>query len=218
MASTEPSKPPSEYPEAKLTTKINISEAKNMGLIGAILGLIGMILLIGLIGLIILIIGVILIYVGVAHLSDKINNPTPKSCYLNYLIFNILAGIIGIIAWIAAAFGGLIGLVGLAGLSSLNIAGLISTLLAAIGMFIIPFIIVYVLIIMAAIYLRRSYDIIKTTTKVYMFGTVGYLYYLGAILLIILVGGIIIFIAKILEIAAWGSLPESIELPATVET
>ncbi len=51
-----------------------------------------------------------------------------------------------------------------------------------------------------------------------MFGTVGYLYYLGAILLIILVGGIIIFIAKILEIAAWGSLPESIELPATVET
>lgn len=192
-------------------TKINIGEAKTMGFVGAILNLIGLIAGAATgVGLILTIIGIILIYIGVSRLSDKIGNPNPRRYYFNYLIFGIIAFIVLIIGLIIA-LGSIIFTAG-AGL----IGGL-SGLLAALGIFILVFIITYVLLIIAALNLRKSYDIIKTYTKIDMFGTAGFLYFLGAILLIILVGGIILFIAVILELVAWASLPEFIELPTRSE-
>lgn len=210
MALPEYEKPPTGPVETlPSVTKISIGEAKTMGFVGAILNLVG--LLAGAatgVGAVLTIVGIILIYVGVSRLSDKVKDPRPRKYYLNYLIFGIIAIVIAIIGLIAA-LGALIFSAG-AGLIG-GLAGLLATL----GIVIVVFIITYVLLIIASMNLRKSYDIIKTYTKIDMFGTAGFLYFLGAILLIILVGGIILFIAVILELIAWASLPDTIELPST---
>lgn len=191
------------------TVKINIGEAKSMGLIGAILNLVGLIAggLTG-IGLILTIIGVILIYIGVSRLSERVGDPRPKSYYFKFLLF-ILIAIIASLAGIVVALGSIFAGIG-AGVFG-GPAAAAGGLFAAIGTIIVALIVAWILSIIAALNLRKSYDLVKQHTKVDTFGTAGFLYFLGAILLIILIGGIILFIAVILELVAWASTPETIE-------
>lgn len=74
----------------------------------------------------------------------------------------------------------------------------------------------WIVMIVATLYLRKSYDRIAEYTKVDMFKTTGLLYFIGAITLIVLIGFLILFIAKILEIVAFFTLPDT--LPAQTTT
>jgi uncharacterized membrane protein len=67
----------------------------------------------------------------------------------------------------------------------------------------------WIVLIIAARFLRKGYERIAVTTKTEMFRTVGRWYFYGALLVIVLVGFIIILIAEILQIVAFFSLPES---------
>ena len=62
-------------------------------------------------------------------------------------------------------------------------------------------------------YLRKSYNRIAEHTQVSTFKTTSTVYFIGAITTIILIGFLIIFIAKIIEIVAFFSIPET--LPAS---
>ena len=81
---------------------------------------------------------------------------------------------------------------------------LIFSLIAALLIF-------WILYLISAIFVKNSYYSIAHHTGVDLFHTTGLLYLIGAATLIIFIGAIIIFIAKILEIIAFFSLPE--ELP-----
>jgi uncharacterized membrane protein len=69
---------------------------------------------------------------------------------------------------------------------------------------------VWIVLIVAASFLKRGYERIAARTRTEMFGVVGYWYYRGAQLAIIFAGFIIIMIALILQIMAFLFLPESI--------
>ena len=70
----------------------------------------------------------------------------------------------------------------------------------------------WILLIVATLYLKKSFDAIAKHTKVGLFSTTGLLYLIGAVLVIAFgLGGIIMFIASILEIVSFFSL--LVELP-----
>lgn len=79
-------------------------------------------------------------------------------------------------------------------------AGMIMTLIAVL-------VVVWVLGIIAAIFIRRSFNSIATVLNVKMFATAALLYLIGAILTIIVVGVIIALIAIILQIIAFFQIP-----------
>ncbi len=63
-----------------------------------------------------------------------------------------------------------------------------------------------------AFFLKRSYDTVAMKLNVGMFHTTGLLYLIGAALTIIFVGLVIVFIAEILQIVAFFSIPEQMPM------
>jgi len=78
---------------------------------------------------------------------------------------------------------------------------------------ILSFIVAYILYILGAMYLKKSFDGIGNYTKVDMFKTTGLVYLIGAFLMIILIGAFVLFIAEILMIVAFFSLPDQRPVP-----
>jgi uncharacterized membrane protein len=70
--------------------------------------------------------------------------------------------------------------------------------------------IAYILLIIGALYLRKSFDGIANRTKVDLFKTTGLVYLIGAVTTIFFIGFFILIIATILEIASFFSLPDSL--------
>jgi uncharacterized membrane protein len=68
--------------------------------------------------------------------------------------------------------------------------------------------IIWVLLLVSAIFLRRSYSSISQKLGVGMFGTTGLLYLIGAALTIVVVGILVLFVAEILNIVAFFSIPD----------
>jgi len=69
----------------------------------------------------------------------------------------------------------------------------------------------WILLIVATLYLKKSFDAIAKHTKVGLFSTTGLLYLIGVFIAAFGLGGIIMFIASILEIVSFFSL--LVELP-----
>jgi uncharacterized membrane protein len=66
--------------------------------------------------------------------------------------------------------------------------------------------------IVSAIFLRRAYTKIATRLNVKMFATAALLYLIGAALTIIVVGLVVLFIADILMVVAFFSMPDDTSL------
>jgi uncharacterized membrane protein len=64
-------------------------------------------------------------------------------------------------------------------------------------------------LITSAWFLKRGYERIAVRTGTKTFRTVGRLYFYGALLVIVLIGAVLAFIAAVLQIKAFFSLPES---------
>jgi uncharacterized membrane protein len=171
-------------------------------------------------GLVVDIIGLILVFIAVKYIADVAKNEEIFKNYLLNFIFSIIA-IIAAIAIMLMAFGAMGGWAFITSLQSAqitdfnsfmnyfsNFSGLIAGCVAALF-------VGWILLVLGAVYYRRSYNLIADATKVDLFRTTGFVYFIGAILLIIAVGAIIILIAKILEIIAYFSLPEELPKPAT---
>jgi len=198
----QPPQPPVPTPPAPVIEKLPVGEAKTLGMVGAILNLVGVIAGVTTgFGFILLLVGIILIYMATSKLSSIVRDDRIKKYYLTYFILGIIAVVVLIVGFVAVLGAAL------AGMSLFNPAAI----LAAFGALVIVAVVVWILEIVGTLNLRKSYDLIKKYTGVDMFGTAGFLYFLGAILIIIVVGLLIIFIAVILEIVAWASLPEYVE-------
>lgn len=197
----------------------NLSEAKVYGGIGAILMLIGFFIPYG--GPIISIIGLVLIFIAVKAVSEITKDEDIFRNYLMHFIFTILAFVAIIVIMIIAfgAAGGFSWITEISELQSEDITDF-NTFWDLFGDMIVGAIVAlvvgWILAIISAIYLRKSYNSIAEHTKVGTFKTTGTIYLIGAITVIVLIGFLIIFIAKILEIVAYFSIPEA--LPSSKES
>jgi len=75
-----------------------------------------------------------------------------------------------------------------------------------------------VMFIVAAYFQRKSYNVIATRLNVGMFRTAAFAYLIGAALVIILVGFIILFIAQVLFVVAFFSIKEGAVSPPASST
>ncbi|RLF32955.1 MAG: hypothetical protein DRN07_03815, partial [Thermoplasmata archaeon] len=192
-----------------------MSNAKVFGGIGAILSLIGG--AIPGIGFVMPIVGLVLLFVAVKYISEETRD---DSIFRNYLFYFVCI-LIAIIAAAAIVFVTIGGLSFFTLISEEDFSGeepSLGFLGALIGGIFIALVIAWVLLIIGTMYLRRSYNHIADHTKVDLFRTTGTVYFIGAITLVILIGALILLIAKILEIIAFFSLPDTLPKVAESET
>lgn len=192
-----------------------LTEAKTFGGIGAILLLVGG--FIPTIGPALSIVGLILVFIAVKYISDETKD---NSVFHNFLI-HFICSIIAIIA-VAAIILGTIGVIGgfsfFAELENEEITDFESFwdyFEPFIGGIIVALVAGWIIFIIGAVFLRKSYNSIADYTHVNLFRTTGTLYFIGAITLIVFIGAFILFIGKILEIASFFSLPDNFPLKET---
>ncbi len=159
----------------------SLSTAKTLGGIGAILIFIPFVSLVG----------YILIIVAVKDISDYLQD---RAVFNNILIAAV-SGIVGAIAGGLVIVGGAIGGIFTAGISA--VLGVLSGLA-----------VVWIALIVSALFLRRAYDTMATRLGVGTFRTAATLYLVGAALTIVFVGFIILLVAEILQAIAYFSIPE----------
>ncbi|MDA4116584.1 MAG: DUF996 domain-containing protein [Thaumarchaeota archaeon] len=157
-----------------------LSQAKTLGGVGSILIFIPFVSLVG----------YILIIVAIKDISDDLQD---KTIFRNVVIAAV-TGIVGALAGASVfVFGAVTGVL-TRGVSAF--AGVAAGLL-----------VVWVFLIISAVFLRRAYNSMAKELGVNMFSTAATLYLVGAALTIVLVGFLFLFIAEILQAVAYFSIP-----------
>ncbi len=138
------------------------------------------------------IVGYILILVASKYVSDELGD---KSIF-DDMLYAVIAGIVGVAAAAFIIYSGLI--FGAFTLSASAVAGLVVGLLVA-----------WLALIVSSIFIRRAYRKMGERLSIGSFRTAGTLYFVGAILVVIFVGFIVLFIAAIFQIIAFFSINDS---------
>ncbi len=186
----------------------SLSEAKNLGGIGAILALLsGLLFWVpynGGIGL--LIVGLVLMLIAVKNIANMVGDQAIYSS----MIYSVILAIIGPVIAAAVAFAAAASFISTFRGYTPGTTTLPSGFLAALGFLILAGVILIVCILISTIFLKRSYDAIALKLRVDMFHTSGLLFLIGAATLIVGVGVVILFIAAILQVVAFFSIPEQV--------
>jgi uncharacterized membrane protein len=186
----------------------SISNAKTLGGVGAILVLLAPA---PSVGWILGIAGFILLLIAVKNISDFLED----SSIFNNMLVAIVLGIVGIIVGSVVVAGSFYRFLGQNNLTPNSFGpnfspstvptgdwvALILTALAGLA-------VIWILLIVSAAYVRRSYTTIATKLNVHAFSTAGLLYLIGATTTIVLVGFLLIFVAEILLAVAFFSIDE----------
>lgn len=158
-----------------------LSQAKTLGGVGSILVLIPFVSLVG----------YILIIIAVKEISDDLQD----NAIFNNILIAAITGIVGALAGASFIIFEAIGGILTYGMSA--ILGAITGLL-----------VVWVFLIVSAIFLKKAYDTMSVKLGVGTFRTAATLYLVGAVLTIVLVGFLVLFVAEILQAVAYFSIPE----------
>lgn len=196
-----------------------LRNAKLLGGIGSILMLL---LLVPAAGWLLALVGFILVLVAVKYLADELKD---HNIFTNYL-FSFIIVIIGAALFaIIAVFSFLSTIAGTNWQTFQNLTSpqqvftqlQSSGLLTFIGTLLIALVVLWIVLIVSAIFLRKSFNKIAGDTGTHLFHTTGLLYLIGAATIIVFgIGLIIIFIAYILQIVAFFSLPDTLHAAAPV--
>ena len=151
------------------------------------------------------IVGFILLLIAVKEISDQVSD---RSIFNNMLIA-VGAGIVGIVVAVILLIGSVTTFFISNGITFPNP---FQNMAPAQWMGIVPVLgvlaVVWVALIVSAVFVRRSYSSIASRLGVGMFRTAGLVYLIGAATTIIFVGFVIIFVAQILLIVAFFNIPE----------
>ena len=186
----------------------SISNAKTLGGVGAILVLLAPA---PSVGWILGIAGFILLLIAVKNISDLLEDTS----IFNNMLVAIVLGIVGIIVGSLVVAGSFYRFLGQNNLTPNSFGpnfnpstvptgdwvALILTALAGLA-------VIWILLIVSAAYVRRSYTTIATKLNVHAFATAGLLYLIGAATTIVLVGFLLIFVAEIMLAVAFFSIDE----------
>ncbi|TMI18680.1 DUF996 domain-containing protein [Candidatus Bathyarchaeota archaeon] len=182
----------------------SLGQAKTLGGVGAILALLFWVP--AHVGIVLLVAGLVLMLFAVKNIADIVGDQVIFSNMMYSVILAIIGPIIATVVLLAAAasfFGALSGFTP----GSMTIP---SGFFAALGFVVLAGVILWVCILISTVFVKRSYDTIATKLRVDMFRTTGLLFLIGAATLIVLVGFVILFIAAILQIVAFFSIPEQL--------
>ncbi len=124
------------------------------------------------------------------------------------MLISSITAIAGVIAVAILAIFFFVGLENL-GIKSLDQYFTISAILPVV----IGLLLFWILFIISAIYLRKSYNSMGERLNENMFNTSAKINLIGAIFSIILIGFLIIFIAQVLQIVVFFSIPDEIPEP-----
>jgi uncharacterized membrane protein len=193
-----------------------------MGGVGSILVLLSFV---PSVGFVLGIVGLVLILIAVKQISDAMND--------REIFNNVLMAVI--IPWVAVGINLAVGL-GLVMYAVPTIAKVDGNYLAEggysgtdvvlpplatfLGLPIIILMMVFgtwAALIVSAWFLKKGYERIAVRTRTKTFRTVGRLYFYGALLVIVLIGAILAFVAGILQIKAFFSLLESPPSQPTIQ-
>lgn len=181
----------------------DLKDAKIYGEIGSMLSAFG--IFIPYAGLLLLIVGLVLEILAINKISHLLND---KEIFKNYLISTIVE-IVGIVS---ALFLGIV-LVVLVFLNAFSAAPTHNMLRYGLGVLLgVVFVVLLVLwttFVVSAIFLKKSFDSIASKLNVSLFSTSALLYLIGAALTVLVVGLLVVFIASILKVAAYFSIPET---------
>lgn len=158
-----------------------LSDARMLGGIGSILLLIPGVS----------IVGYILILIATKYVSDQLGD---RSIF-DDMLYAVISGIVGVAAAAFIIFTG-------AAFSPATFAT------SAVAGAIIGLAVAWIALIVSSIFIRRAYGTMATKLNVGTFRTAGTLYFVGAILVIVLVGFIILFVAAILQIVAFFAIQD----------
>jgi uncharacterized membrane protein len=194
-----------------------LHNAKLLGGIGSILMLL---LLVPTVGGIIAFVGLILVLVAVKYIADEIKDHSIFHNFLLTFIIGIIGAFVSIFIIIISYFsyGAGIDWMKFQNVTSapqfyqmMQTKGIVPFLTSIIA----GLLVLWITLIVAAYFIRKSYNKIANETHTSMFHTAGLLYLIGAVTVIFLVGFIIIFVALILQIIAFFSMPEALSAPTT---
>jgi uncharacterized membrane protein len=177
-----------------VSKEVDIRSAKTMGGIGAILELVGG--FIPYLGSVLPLAGLVLVLFALKRISDETGKPTIFKDFLVSVIFmaigNILFALMG----------------GITFLGSLSKGFKAIHLSAALFAFLLS----WVVVMIGAYFLRLSFNTTAEATGVDTFETAATLIFYGAILTIIIIGGLVLLAGRIVEIIAFFSLPDRLEV------
>ncbi len=182
----------------------SLSQAKTLGGVGAILALLFWVP--AHVGIVLLVVGLVLMLFAVKNIADIVGDQAIFSNMMYSVILAIIGPIIATVVLLAAAASFFSAFSG----SAPGITTIPSGFWAALGFVILAGVILWVCILVSPVFVKRSYDTIATKLRVDMFRTTGLLFLIGAATLIVLVGFVILFIAAILQIVAFFSIPEQL--------
>ncbi|MHB8567526.1 MAG: DUF996 domain-containing protein [Nitrososphaerales archaeon] len=185
----------------------SLSQAKTLGGIGSILLLLTFV---PTAGVVLGIVGFILTLIAVKNISDAV---VDASIFKNMLI-SVILSIVGLVVGFLVVFSAIFSLVGLRSLGTSGTVTPSAGVMAAVISILVGLVVVWIFYFISAFFLRKSYNGIASKLNVGMFRTAGLLYLIGAALTIILVGFILIFVAQILLIVAFFSIPDQRFAPA----
>lgn len=189
----------------------SLSDAKILGGIGTIFLLVSF--PIPYIGFLLAIIGLVLQFMAVKNISEYVKDKSIFSNFLLNFIFGLIALSSGILILMATigTLGGFSFFAAIEGMNMTNPIEIFNYLRPFLSGFLIAFLVMWVFILIGAVYLRKSYDSIADRTKVDSFKTTGLLYLIGAATFIIFIGIFILFLARIFEVMSYFSLPDKIQ-------
>jgi uncharacterized membrane protein len=134
-------------------------------------------------------VGIILVLIAMKGLAEYYND---NRIFENAL-YGFIFGIVAIVAFIAVLFAGIF-------------TSVFTGALAALALFIVAIIVMFVFFLLQAVFYRNSFTILSEKSGEKMFDTAGLLLLIGAILTIILVGAVLQFIAWILAAVGFFSI------------
>jgi uncharacterized membrane protein len=183
-----------------------------MGGVGSILVLLSFVPFVGFIfGLA----GLVMVLLAVKRISEAVNDREIFHNVLMAVILQIVGSAISVFVVIGSFFAFVGSQVMMApfgssfdGFGGPGILGA-NAVMAVLGSLLAGLIAMWIILIIAARFLRKGYEGIADKTGTETFRKVGRWYYYGTWLAIVLVGFVLILIAAILQIVAFFSLPES---------
>jgi uncharacterized membrane protein len=193
-----------------------LRNAKLLGGIGSILMLL---LPVPAAGWVIALVGFILVLVAVKYLADEINDHNVFTNYLMSFIIVIIGVALFAIIVVFSFFSTIAGTNWMAFQNVTNPQQVYQMfqqtgLLTFLGTLLAGLAVLWIVLIVSALFLRKSFNKIAEATKTHLFHTTGLLYLIGAALIIVFgIGIIIIFIAYIIQIIAFFTLPDT--MPGT---
>jgi uncharacterized membrane protein len=191
-----------------------LSQAKTLGGVGAILMLMAPL---PPVGWLLSLAGAVMVLIAIKYISEIVQD---RSIF-NNMVIAIVLEVVGFVVGLVVLLETVLSTIGLGVLLSYYSRGFSSFSLPSIsltGGFIGLFagvLIIWIMILISAIFVRRSYYSISKKLGVGMFETAGLLYLAAATFLIVLVGFVVLLVALIFNIVAFFSLADQ-QMPRPV--